>query len=78
MPHLSGRSARKSRSGKRERSFFGELRDRLTGGHSRAKKRAKSLDAQNPMLDEAPSEPPSRDQSQVRYERLCKLFHIKS
>ncbi|KAI6233673.1 hypothetical protein M3Y99_00881400 [Aphelenchoides fujianensis] len=59
-----GRGMRKGPSGKRERSFFGELRDRLTGGHSRAKKRAKSLDAQNPVLEEAPSLPPSRDQSQ--------------
>lgn len=67
-----GRSSRKSRSGKRERSFFGELRDRLTGGHFKTKKRAKSLDAQNPVLDEAVSEPPSRDQSQLRHGQICK------
>ncbi|KAI6200847.1 Protein kinase C-like 3 [Aphelenchoides besseyi] len=70
------RGMRKER-GKRERSFFGELRDRLTGGHSRAKKRAKSLDAQNPFLEEATSLPPSRDQSQVRYERLSRADTVE-
>ncbi|KAI6214541.1 hypothetical protein M3Y94_00280200 [Aphelenchoides besseyi] len=71
-----GRGMRKER-GKRERSFFGELRDRLTGGHNRAKKRAKSLDAQNPFLEEATSLPPSRDQSQVRYERLSRADTVE-
>ncbi|VDM48446.1 unnamed protein product [Toxocara canis] len=50
---------------KRDRSFFGELRDRLSG--KRSKRRAKSFDLANEELEEAVSLPPSRDQSQTRY-----------
>ncbi|VDK42571.1 unnamed protein product [Anisakis simplex] len=52
-------------SEKRERSFFGELRDRLSG-RRRSKRRAKSFDLGNEELEEAVSLPPSRDQSRTR------------
>ncbi|KAK0397206.1 hypothetical protein QR680_002032 [Steinernema hermaphroditum] len=51
---------------KRDRSFFGDLKDRLSG-RRRSKRRAKSADVGNPELEEAVSLPPSRDQSQTRY-----------
>ncbi|TMS36792.1 hypothetical protein L596_003874 [Steinernema carpocapsae] len=74
-PHEETEQERKSRersrkehetSEKRDRSFFGELRDRLSG-RRRSKRRAKSADVNNPELEEAVSLPPSRDQSQTRY-----------
>ncbi|KAI1725780.1 phorbol esters/diacylglycerol binding domain (C1 domain) domain-containing protein [Ditylenchus destructor] len=62
------REPKKPQSKHRERSFFEELRQRLTRGSSKlGRKRAKSLDQQNPELEEAVSVPPSRDQSQTRY-----------
>lgn len=51
---------------KKDRSFFGELRDRLSG-RRKSKRRAKSFDGGNDELEEAVSLPPSRDQSQTRY-----------
>uniref|UniRef100_A0A1I7YWS0 Phorbol-ester/DAG-type domain-containing protein n=1 Tax=Steinernema glaseri TaxID=37863 RepID=A0A1I7YWS0_9BILA len=73
--HEQAESERKSRdrnkkapetAEKRDRSFFGDLKDRLSG-RRRSKRRAKSADVTNPELEEAVSLPPSRDQSQTRY-----------
>uniref|UniRef100_A0A1I7RQP2 Phorbol-ester/DAG-type domain-containing protein n=1 Tax=Bursaphelenchus xylophilus TaxID=6326 RepID=A0A1I7RQP2_BURXY len=65
-----GRDRAKKSGRKRERSFFEELKDRLTGGKRASKKRARSLDDQNPQLEEAmQSLPPSRDPSQTRQVR---------
>ncbi|VDN06979.1 unnamed protein product [Thelazia callipaeda] len=51
---------------KRERSFFGELRDRLSG-RRRSSRRAKSCEIPSDELDEAVSLPPSRDHSRTRF-----------
>ncbi|PAV79130.1 hypothetical protein WR25_03207 isoform B [Diploscapter pachys] len=50
---------------KRESSFFGQLRDRLSG--RKLTKRTKSLDINSPEVEEAVSLPPSRDVSRTRY-----------
>lgn len=53
---------------KRDSSFFGQLRDRLSGRRSKAKHRAKSVDYENNQeLEEDISLPPSREQSRTRY-----------
>uniref|UniRef100_A0A8R1HR89 Protein kinase C n=1 Tax=Caenorhabditis japonica TaxID=281687 RepID=A0A8R1HR89_CAEJA len=52
---------------KRDRSFFGELRDRLSGRRGKSQKRSKSVDLENQGLEEAVSLPPSRDPSRTRY-----------
>uniref|UniRef100_A0A915BZZ7 Uncharacterized protein n=1 Tax=Parascaris univalens TaxID=6257 RepID=A0A915BZZ7_PARUN len=49
---------------KRDRSFFDELKDRLSW--KKSKRRAKSFDLANEDLEEAVSLPPSRDQSRTR------------
>ncbi|ULT81848.1 hypothetical protein L3Y34_011660 [Caenorhabditis briggsae] len=59
---------KKAPTEKRDRSFFGELRDRLSGRRGRSQKRSKSVDLENnQMLEEAVSLPPSRDPSRTRY-----------
>uniref|UniRef100_A0A0M3HR42 C2 domain-containing protein n=1 Tax=Ascaris lumbricoides TaxID=6252 RepID=A0A0M3HR42_ASCLU len=50
---------------KRDRSFFDELKDRLSW--KKSKRRAKSFDLANEDLEEAVSLPPSRDQSRTRH-----------
>ncbi|CEF60127.1 C2 domain and Protein kinase C-like, phorbol ester/diacylglycerol binding domain-containing protein [Strongyloides ratti] len=53
---------------KRDNSFFGQLRDRLSGRRSKSKLRAKSVDYEkNQELEEDISLPPSREQSRTRY-----------
>uniref|UniRef100_A0A0N4ZB12 C2 domain-containing protein n=1 Tax=Parastrongyloides trichosuri TaxID=131310 RepID=A0A0N4ZB12_PARTI len=53
---------------KRDSSFFGQLRDRLSGRRSKSKLRAKSVDFEkNQDLEEAVSLPPSREQSRTRH-----------
>ncbi|WKY16638.1 hypothetical protein Q1695_001353 [Nippostrongylus brasiliensis] len=52
---------------KRERSFFGELRDRLSGRRRSQTKRSKSVDIHGAEIEEAVSLPPSRDPSRTRY-----------
>ncbi|KHJ97577.1 phorbol esters/diacylglycerol binding domain protein [Oesophagostomum dentatum] len=52
---------------KRDRSFFGELRDRLSGRRRSQTQRSKSMDVNGPEIEEAVSLPPSRDPSRVRY-----------
>uniref|UniRef100_A0A0N5C9W2 Intracellular signal transduction n=1 Tax=Strongyloides papillosus TaxID=174720 RepID=A0A0N5C9W2_STREA len=53
---------------KRDSSFFGQLRDRLSGRRSKSKHRAKSVDYEkNQELEEDVSLPPSREQSRTRY-----------
>lgn len=54
-------------SEKRERSFFGELRDRLSGRRRSQTKRSKSVDIHGVEIEEAVSLPPSRDASRTRY-----------
>uniref|UniRef100_A0A915PHH5 C2 domain-containing protein n=1 Tax=Setaria digitata TaxID=48799 RepID=A0A915PHH5_9BILA len=51
---------------KRDRSFFSELRDRLSG-RRRSKRRAKSCDLGTGDMEEAVSLPPSRDPSRTRF-----------
>lgn len=51
---------------KRDRSFFSELRDRLSG-RRHSKRRAKSFDTATGELEEAVSLPPSRDPSRTRF-----------
>uniref|UniRef100_A0AC35U645 Phorbol-ester/DAG-type domain-containing protein n=1 Tax=Rhabditophanes sp. KR3021 TaxID=114890 RepID=A0AC35U645_9BILA len=63
-----GREKTATTKEKRDHSFFGNLRDRLSGRRSKSKLRAKSIDFEkNHDLEEAVSLPPSRDQSQTRY-----------
>uniref|UniRef100_A0AC34Q5K2 C2 domain-containing protein n=1 Tax=Panagrolaimus sp. JU765 TaxID=591449 RepID=A0AC34Q5K2_9BILA len=66
---MSPRIANNRRSGsekrKRERSFFGDLRERLSKKRKQYG-RSKSADPASHSLVEAESVPPSRDQSQVR------------
>uniref|UniRef100_A0A915ED83 Phorbol-ester/DAG-type domain-containing protein n=1 Tax=Ditylenchus dipsaci TaxID=166011 RepID=A0A915ED83_9BILA len=60
---------------RRERSFFEEIRQRLSRGSSKiGRKRAKSLDEQNPELEEAVSVPPSRDNSTTRDQTQVRLL----
>ncbi|CAJ0610565.1 unnamed protein product [Cylicocyclus nassatus] len=58
---------KKQPAAKRERSFFGELRDRLSGRRRSQPQRSKSMDVNGPEIEEAVSLPPSRDPSRVRY-----------
>ncbi|CAI2357020.1 unnamed protein product [Caenorhabditis sp. 36 PRJEB53466] len=58
---------KKAPAEKRDRSFFGELRDRLSGRRGRSQKRSKSVDLENHTLEEAVSLPPSRDPSRTRH-----------
>ncbi|VDN43783.1 unnamed protein product [Gongylonema pulchrum] len=60
-------------TGKRDRSFFSELRKRLSGRKS-AKRRAKSFDTGTGELEEAVSLPPSRDQSRTRFSGKLPFF----
>ncbi|KAK6766542.1 hypothetical protein RB195_026061 [Necator americanus] len=55
---------------KRERSFFGELRDRLSGRRKSQTQRSRSMDVDGPEIEEAVSLPPSRDPSRTRYAGL--------
>ncbi|VDM74446.1 unnamed protein product [Strongylus vulgaris] len=76
--HVSDRE-KKQPATKRERSFFGELRDRLSGRRRSQTQsngipnvicfifRSKSMDVNGPEIEEAVSLPPSRDPSRVRY-----------
>nr|CDJ91496.1 C2 calcium-dependent membrane targeting and Protein kinase C domain containing protein [Haemonchus contortus] len=52
---------------KRERSFFGELRDRISGRRRSITKRSRSVDLHGAEIEEAVSLPPSRDPSRTRY-----------
>ncbi|CAB3399270.1 unnamed protein product [Caenorhabditis bovis] len=65
--YRSNRNKTDKKSEKRDRSFFGELRDRLSGRRGRSQKRSKSVDLENQVLEEAVSLPPSRDPSRTRY-----------
>ncbi|CAI4226202.1 unnamed protein product [Auanema sp. JU1783] len=62
-----GRSEEKrKKEGSRDRSFFGEMRERLSG-RFRKSKRSKSADIAAADVEEAVSLPPSRDPSRCRY-----------
>ncbi|CAJ0928107.1 unnamed protein product, partial [Mesorhabditis belari] len=53
---------------KRDRSFFGAMKDRLSGRRSKSAKRSQSFDLESPVVQEAVSLPASRDASRVRYD----------
>lgn len=64
---------------KRDRSFFSELRERLSG-RRHSKRRAKSCDLGVSEMEEAISLPPSRDASRTRFSGnyRCKLVLVIS
>ncbi|VBB31020.1 unnamed protein product, partial [Acanthocheilonema viteae] len=59
---------------KRDRSFFSELRERLSG-RRRSKRRAKSCDLVGGEMEEAVSLPPSRDISRTRFSEKSSSRH---
>ncbi|KAJ1354717.1 hypothetical protein KIN20_011726 [Parelaphostrongylus tenuis] len=60
---------------KRERSFFGELRDRISGRRRSQTKRSKSVDVHEADIEEAVSLPPSRDASRTRVSGKGPRYH---
>lgn len=73
LDQLKTRSEEKGAK-KRDRSFFSELRERLSR-RRHSKRRARSCDLATGEIDESVSLPPSRDISRTRFSGNCSMIN---